>query len=1158
MFVPLRNRSYFSLLDGVSAPKEIAETASRLGLESIAMVDTTLLGAAEFEQACKEVGVKPIFGLEVWLEEYDCKLALLAKSNDGYGHLCKLLSTAICCIRDGKPRCKLLDLKRCKDVVVLLDSINGPLVRLSDPDCVELVENLVDAFRYDLWIEVADQGLSSQEALVEKAKWLSDVTGVPIVATNPSLYQTRHDAPTLNSLRATGLGMPLDEMDPAHFHPTDQAYIKSEAEMIDLGFLPDWLSASEKIASKCDVQIKSQTFHFPRSSPPNSCKTQFEKIQWLYGWFPPPAAFKAQSPIRLQDDDAVTGYFRWYANKGLSVRLEEEQIQDKEPYIQRLTEEIEMIKSMGFPAYMLIVAEFINWAKDNDITVGPGRGSVAGSLVAWVMRITDVDPLKFNLFFERFLNPERVSLPDIDIDFTRGDRETVIAHVKSRYGEDSVGQISTYGRFKTKSAIKDAARMCSTHFNDANKWSSFFGAHPTLKESMKDKRVSARVERDAQFCRTFQLAQGLEGRVRQLGIHAAGVVVTPEPLDNYCAVHRSDDGAAVLGADMSSCDYLGLVKFDFLGLKTLDVIHQAAASVKKRHGVSLDMKSLGLDDTKVYEMLQRGDTLGVFQLESEGITQLLRKLKPEKIDHIIAVLALYRPGPLSSGMVDDFVERKNGRAPISYAHPLLEPVLQNTYGVIVYQEQVMQAAQVLAGYSLGEADLLRRAMGKKKKKEMESHRKRFSEGCAKNDIPPKLAMEIFDQIEGFSAYAFNAAHSTAYGLITYQTAWLKCHYPAEFIAASMSWEDDQDRLALYQSDCVHLNLEVIPPCINKSERGFSVEGDKIRYGLASLSGIGEAALEKILAIKRQGVFGDIHDFFDRVPKSAAGKTVIQSLAAAGAFESLKEHREASSARANMKATKASPIGQMMLFARPKRPAPKHRMWTYAERMKKERKATGLWISGHPCLPFESIKKRLASHRVGDMPKDLLAPFGSPKSHEIKGISVIGVVEALDVVRRDNEIRCVTGVLSDEKGSCGIFMFASTYKELGDVVKKNQVVLVHGKTNKRGELVIDDMAIMSDVRASFTKLVKLRLTEEEFKKAQPLLTRYKTTEKKYSAAISYAHIPVQVDPINPYMTLHTSVKRQRAKPLGFRVRLCDEFFDAIERLTGRASAAECIL
>jgi DNA polymerase-3 subunit alpha len=1005
---------------------------------------------------------------------------------------------------------------------------------------------------------VADQGLSSQEALVEKAQWLSDVTGVPIVATNPSLYQTCHDAPTLNSMRATGLGFSVDEMDPAYLHPTDQAYIKSEAEMNDLGFLPDWLSASQKIASKCDVQIKSTRFHFPRSSPPSTCKTNFEKIQWLYGWFPPPSAFKGKAPLRLQDEDAVTGYFRWYANKGLSVRLGEEKIKEKTPYIDRLNEEIEMIKSMGFPAYMLIVAEFINWAKDNGISVGPGRGSVAGSLVAWAMRITDVDPLRFNLFFERFLNPERVSLPDIDIDFTRGDRETVISHVKARYGEDSVGQISTYGRFKTKSAIKDAARICNTHFKDANQWSGFVGNRLNLEDAKKDVRVKNRLPHDTHFCRTFQIAQSLEGRVRQLGIHAAGLVVTPEPLDHYCAVHRSEDGSAVLGADMSSCDYLGLVKFDFLGLKTLDVIHQTVESVRKKHGIDLDMKSLDLGDSKVYEMLQRGDTLGVFQLESDGITQLLRRLKPEKIDHIIAVLALYRPGPLSSGMVDDFVERKNGRAPISYAHDLLEPVLQNTYGVIVYQEQVMQAAQVLAGYSLGEADLLRRAMGKKKKKEMEKHRKRFSDGCAKNQISAKLAMEIFDTIEGFSAYAFNAAHSTAYGLITYQTAWLKCHYPAEFIASSMSWEDDQDRLVLYQSDCEHLNLEVISPCINSSERGFTVEGDKIRYGLASLSGIGEAALEKILAIRQQGLFGDIHDFFDRVPKSAAGKTAVQSLAAAGAFESLGEHREASSARANMKATKASPVGQMMLFARPKRPAPKHRRWTYAERMKKERKATGLWISGHPCLPFESVTKRLASHTPSNLPKGLLAPFGTPKKQEVKGISLVGVLESIDIVRRDNEIRCVTGVVSDQNGSCGIFMFASTYKQLGDIAKKDQVVLIHGKTNKRGEVVVDDMAIMSDVRASFTKLVKLRVTEEEFAKAQPLLTRYKTEEKRYSSAISYIHVPIQVNKVNSYLTLHTKVKRQRAKPLGFRIRLCDEFFDAIERLTGRPNAAECIL
>jgi DNA polymerase-3 subunit alpha len=1141
MFVPLRNRSCFTFLDGVSTPKEIADKAHSLGLKSVALVDTTLLGSVEFEEACKEVGIKPIFGLEVWLSDYDCKLALLAKSKEGYESLCLLLSKAISNMSEGKPRVSLREVKQCHDIIVMLDSINGPLLRLSSPDCVEIANLLLDSFRYDLWIEVADQGIEAHQELLSKAVDLSAITGVPIVATNPSSYKDFWDAPTLSALRATALGLSVDELGDAHAPETDQAYIKSEQEIRELGFEPDWITASSKIADRCNVEIKSQTFHFPRSSPPPNCQSRSQQIQWLYGWFPPPQAFEAAPPIRLHDDDAVTGYFRWYATKGLSVRIEEDSIDDKGVYIERLTEEIEMIKSMGFPAYMLIVSEFINWAKDNQIAVGPGRGSVAGSLVAWAMRITDVDPIRFNLFFERFLNPERVSLPDIDIDFTRGEREQVIAHVKSRYGSDSVGQICTYGRFKTKNAIKDAARMCSTHFNDANKWSGFFGRHPYFKDSVKDKRISVRAERDPHFCRTLQLAQQLEGRVRQLGIHAAGVVVTPEPLHKYCAVHRADEGAAVLGADMSACDYLGLVKFDFLGLKTLDVIQQSS----EKACPDVDMSSLSLDDPKVYEMLQDGDTLGVFQLESEGITQLLKRLKPETIDHIIAVLALYRPGPLSSGMVDDFVERKNGRSPIEYPHELLEPVLKNTYGVIVYQEQVMQAAQVLAGYSLGEADLLRRAMGKKKKKAMEEHRQRFSEGCAQNNISPKLAMEIFDTIEGFSAYAFNAAHSTAYGLITYQTAWLKRHYPAEFMAACLSWEDDQDRLVLYQHECREMGINLLLPCINKSEERFQVENGAIRYGLSSLSGLGESALRKIVNIRKQGIFGDIHDFFDRVPKSAATKTVVQSLAAAGSFESLGEHREASNARATMKSTKLSPMGQMMLFARPKRPAPKHKMWSYSDRMKKEKKATGLWISGHPCAPFSAIRDRISSHKSCTLPHS-----------EEKGISIVGIIESLDIVRRDNDIRCVTARLSDEHGACILFFFAKTYHALKEISKKDSVVLVHGKTNKRGELVVEDMALMSDVRASLTKLVKLRMDSAEFEKCQGVLKKHTTSVFKYSAAVSFLE-ESQVTPINNYLTLHQR-RKPRPKRLGFRVRLSDDFFDAIERITGRGDAVECIL
>jgi DNA polymerase-3 subunit alpha len=786
-FAHLHVHTQFSILDGAIPVKKLAPAAAALGQAAVAVTDhCNLYGAVQFDKSCKEAGIHPVFGSGLWWQPEglgfkDPREALgawhliaLIEDAAGYRNLCHLITRAIFDGMFYKPRIDLELLRKHREGLILLTSglrgpVRGPLAA-GDPDLARThLTRLAEIFGPEhLYVELQDVGFEQDAAANDGARRLAAELGLSCVVTNAVHYLKPEQAPVLEVLQCIGSGVSLN--DPERRRPvSDQLYLKTEEEMRAL--FPDDGDAIERtaeIADRCQYKFNYSTYYFPASDPPDGGEDADTDANWefFYRAFPPPRDFgmpdpEERIPPRPGGAGSLNGYFRWYCEEGLKLRLKRVEDADGDGhkvYWDRLETEIAIVKSMGFPAYFLIVAEFINWAKDRDIPVGPGRGSAAGSLAAWATRITDIDPIRFDLLFERFLNPERVSMPDVDVDFCQDRREEVIQHTREKYGYDYVAQIITYGKLQAKLAVRDVARICDLTFNDADRVAKLIPDELgiTLEKAVQEEALSNLMDADVRVRRILTLARGIEGLTRQTGVHAAGVVVADRPLVELVPLYRDGpEGGPVVQFDMKSAESVGLIKFDFLGLKTLDQIRDAVQMIARNTGEQIDMSAVPIDDPPTYELLQKGDALGVFQVESSGMRELLTKLKPSCLDDVVALVALYRPGPLSAGMVDDFIDRKHGRQQVSYPLPQLEPILKSTYGVVVYQEQVMQIAQVLASYSLGEADLLRRAMGKKKPEEMAKQEVRFLEGAEQNNIDKGVAKEIFDLLAMFAAYGFN-------------------------------------------------------------------------------------------------------------------------------------------------------------------------------------------------------------------------------------------------------------------------------------------------------------------------------------------------------------------------------------------------------------------
>jgi len=1067
-FVHLHCHSEYSLLDGANKIDKLFARIKKLKQPAVAMTDHgNMFGAVEFYREAMSNGIKPIIGCEIYVaptsrferkgvdkgpKEYNNHLILLAKNREGYRNLCKLVSLGYIEGFYYKPR---IDKE-------ILREFNGGLIALSA--CLQgevsqalsggqfekakfAAETYASIFGDRYYIEIQDNKLAEQEKvnrlLVDLAKDLS----IPVVATNDCHYGEREDYHAHDVLLCVQTGKTINDDNRLKLE-TDELYLKSAEEMHQgFEYCPGAVERTLEIADRCNVELEFGKYHFPNFTPPKE--------------------------ISLDD------YLDELAHKGLNERLEG--VTDPEViknYCERLDYELGVIKSMQFPGYFLVVADFINYAKQNGIPVGPGRGSSAGSLVAYALRITDLDPIRHVLLFERFLNPERRSMPDIDVDFCIRGRAQVIQYVKDKYGADRVAQIATFGTLKAKAAIRDVGRALGFSFAETDAIAKLVpapkqGFDYPLTEAMKmEPRLPEMMKSDPRVKTLMDHALRLEGLVRHASTHAAGVVLSNLPLVDHLPLFVDKEGGIVTQFDMSAVEKIGLVKFDFLGLKTLTLLYDCLKLIEVTRGEKIDLNRLALDDKKTYRTLCDGNTTGVFQLESTGIREMTVKIRPNCFEDLVAILALYRPGPLDSGMAEEYIKRKHGKEKFKYLHPLLESILKDTYGVIVYQEQVMQIAQVLSGYSMGDADILRRAMGKKDPDEMAAQRERFVDGARKKKIDDKKATEIFDQMETFARYGFNKSHSAAYALVSYQTAYLKTHYPVEFMASLMTSEmGDTDKVIKNLAECRDKDIEVLAPDVNESRAYFTPVGDKIRFGLAAVKNVGEKAVEVILESRSQaGPFESLFDFCRRVDMTAVNRRVIESLIKCGAFDGTHVSRARMTGALDdaMKAGQAhqrdQSSNQIDIFAMLGTPAkgankpgdvyPQVTEWTSQETLAFEKEALGFYITGHPLDKFERALTRITSGTVS-------ASKEKAQSGEIR---LGGVVSALKLRNTKKGERYANFNLEDKTGFIEVIVWPDTYKKSAELLSADDPIFVKGRLEvgeERMQVIANDIVLLAD-------------------------------------------------------------------------------------------------
>ncbi len=1060
-FVHLRLHSEYSLVDGLVKLKSLVSTTAERAMPALALTDeTNLFGLVKFYKAAQGAGLKPIIGSDLWLqnphdESHPYRLTLLAMNDVGYRNLTELISKGWTHgQRQGRA---ILDkqwvLEQSEGLIALSGAREGEIGRhlLSDheQDARVLLEEWQAAFPERFYLELIRTGRPLEEACVHASVKLAIETGTPVVATNDVRFLEREDYWAHETRVAIGEGKALDDPRRERRY-TEEQYLKSPDEMAALfADIPEALENSVMIAERCSVDVRLGEIFLPEFGIPEGM---------------------------TQDE-----FFRKVSHDGLTERLDflfpaERYPRDSEEYQaidqryrDRLEFELNVIIQMGFPGYFLIVMDFIQWAKDNRVPVGPGRGSGAGSLVAYAQKITDLDPIGYDLLFERFLNPERVSMPDFDVDFCMEKRDKVIEYVAERYGRNAVSQIVTFGTMAAKAVVRDVARAQGRPYSLGDKLSKLipFEVGMTLAKAIEQEpALKEFIGNDEEAEEIWEMALKLEGTTRGTGKHAGGVVIAPTKLTDFSPLLCDEDGSGlVVQFDKNDIEEAGLVKFDFLGLRTLTIIDWALEMVDKVRSVNgqdpLNIDSIPLDDAPTFEMLKRAETTAVFQLESRGMKELIKRLLPDSLDDMIALVALFRPGPLQSGMVDDFINRKHGRAEVSYPHPdyqheLLKPVLAPTYGIILYQEQVMQIAQVMAGYSLGQADMLRRAMGKKKPEEMAKQRDGFMEGCAANGIDKDLAGNIFDLVEKFAGYGFNKSHSAAYALVSYQTAWLKAHYPGPFMAAVMSTEmDNLDKVVPLIEECRNLRLTVTPPNVNVGGYKFTVDTDaRVVYGLGAIRGVGEGPIGAIVeAREADGPFKDIFDFCRRIDPKRMNKRTLEALIRSGALDTLGPNRavlfaameDALKAAAQNHANQN--LGMLDMFGDAFAAADESdgdsnvyaeyinaREWTDRERLSGEKDTLGLYLTGHPIDEYERELKRFVSTRISD-----LKPSRDPQ--RVAGL-VVGVRTMKS--KRGDTMAFIT--LDDRTGRIEASLFGELFEQLRGQIEADQVLIVEGEVS----------------------------------------------------------------------------------------------------------------
>ena len=969
-FVHLHTHSEYSLLDGANRIGDLVDRAVEFGMPALALTDHgNLHGAWEFQQKARAAGIKPIIGCEAYMAYGDrtekeappdapanaAHLVLLAADRAGYDNLVKLSSAGYLEGFYRKPRIdhELLA-EHSEGLIVTSACLSGEIAAYLREDRWEdakrTAEWYASVFGEDRYfLEVQDHGIDGQAKVNDGVFDLADELGLGVVVTNDAHYLRREDHDAHDTLLCIGTGKDKEDPDRLRFE-SEEPYFKSPEEMRRLfPDRPDVVENTLEIAERCGVDFE-ESYHLPN----------------------------APVPGRFGGDDA---YLRHLAREGAKERYGEP-LSDE--VTERLDYELGVIEETGYAGYFLIVQDFIRAARQMDVPVGPGRGSAAGSLVSYCLRITDVDPLRFDLIFERFLNPERVSMPDIDIDFCYERRGEVIEYVRDKYGEDSVGQIITFGRMKARAVVRDVGRVLGFTPSETDRLAKMIPNAPgyslTVEEAVEDVAELGELYRESDRHRELlDYAMKIEGLARHSSVHAAGVVIAPGPLTDYvpvCTDAKDGEESVVTQFEMNALEQAGMLKMDFLGLRTLTVIDDAARMAEQRHGVEIDWDELGLQDPEVYEMLASGGTAGIFQFESSLATEKLRAMRCDRFNDLIAVNALIRPGPLDSGMTDRYIQRKLGNEPVSYPHPELEEILEPTFGIIVYQEQIMRTAQELAGYSLGEADVLRKAVGKKKQELIERELGKFVERAVERGVERRTAREIADLIQTFGRYGFNKAHSAAYAVLSYRTAWLKTHYPAEFMAALLTSEiGDTDKVVAYISEARELGIEVLPPSVDESGYKFTVvDDDRIRFGLGAIKGIGESAIRSILEAREEdGPFESLFDFCCRVDLRLNNKRAIEALIQAGALDDLgprsamAEGLEAAISEAQLR-KREQETGQGSLFGggggdgpgRPEPELPDVEDWSEKERLAREKEVLGFYISGHPLDRYEEVVRLFAA------------------------------------------------------------------------------------------------------------------------------------------------------------------------------------------------------
>lgn len=1054
-FVHLHVHSEYSLLDGASRIEELAERAAELGMKALALTDHGVMyGAIPFYKACRKHGIKPILGCEVYFTAGSLKerasrqdqpiyhLILLSKNMKGYQNLMKLVSIAHLEGFHYKPRIDYEHLRKYSEGLVCLSSCLGSevsqhLLHGRPEEAKAAALRYKDIFGDDYYLELQDHSLIEQKKVNAAMIELARETGIKLIATNDAHYLTPQDEPVQEILICIGTGKTIEDEDRLKFS-TNQMYLKSTEEMGRLfPHVPEALAHTLEVAEKCNLELEFGKAILPQFRPIPDGLSAAEYLKELC----------EQGVVQRYEDSSEWGHAEFRGKLA-----------------QRLDYELSVIERMGYSDYFLIVWDFIRFAHESGIPVGPGRGSSAGSLVAYVLQITDVDPIHYGLLFERFLNPERVSMPDIDIDFSDEDRDEVIRYVQNKYGDEHVAQIITFGTMAAKAAVRDVGRALNLPYMDVDRAAKMIPNHLgiTLKEAMKaSPELNALAEKNAKTAELLSMAQKVEGMPRHASTHAAGVVISREPLTQYVPLQEGSEGTALTQYSMEHLESIGLLKMDFLGLRTLSIIKRTLDWIEDENGTKIDLRSISMNDPKTYELLSRGDTTGIFQMESAGVRKVLKELKPTEFEDIISVLALYRPGPME--FIPKYIAGKHQLIQVEYPHESIRNILADTYGIIVYQEQIMQIASQMAGFSLGEADLLRRAVGKKKREVLDEERAHFVKGSLSQGHSEEDANRVYDMIVRFADYGFPRAHATAYGVLAYQTAYLRAHYPVHFMASMLTAVmGNQRKTAEYVDDCRRMGIPVLPPDVNESGVTFTPvikeNGGAIRFGLGAVKNVGTHAIETIMKERQEGAYTDLLDFCRRVDLRVCNKRVIESLIHTGAMETMPGHRAQLIAMledtidAATKWRKERDNFQLFLEGFEEQfnwtiEYPDIRPFTPMHKLDMERELIGLFLSGHPLDSYEANLKELEAepiHTLGELPDN-------------SDVIVAGMIVSLKTIVSKKGQAMAFAELEDRIAKVEVVLFPETWKQVSALAEKGRLVLLRAKLQHQDE----DVKLLAD-------------------------------------------------------------------------------------------------